>query len=127
MDERILTSSKLLCSGIISDYTHFDDQIMLYLNGIFMDLQQIGIGPAEGFSLLDENTTWDEFLPTDSPMRNQVKTYMAAKVKLQFDPPASATHLAALERIIAQSEWRLNVHAETPLLNGEEDENDIQY
>ena len=52
--ESILTSIKKLL-GIVEEYTQFDTDIIIYINTVFMTLQQLGIGPEEGFSITDEN------------------------------------------------------------------------
>lgn len=109
--ESILTSIKKLL-GIGEDYTHFDADIIMHINSVFAVLTQLGVGPSEGFSIEDDLTTWNEFLP-DDPRLNTVKSYMYMKVKLLFDPPTGSTHAEAMNRVISEFEWRLNVAAES--------------
>ena len=47
--ESILTSIKKLL-GIPEDYTAFDDQIIIHINSVFMILNQLGVGPKDGFT-----------------------------------------------------------------------------
>ena len=47
--ESILQSIKKLI-GITEDYTHFDADIIIYINSVFMILNQLGIGLPNGFS-----------------------------------------------------------------------------
>ena len=113
MDDKILTSTKLL-AGLTQNYDQYDPDIMMYINSVFLILKQIGVGPARGFVFNDPNKTWTDFIPDDEFMRESVKTYMGAKVRLEFDPPQASTAMDALKLIINEFEWRLNVEAETP-------------
>ncbi len=110
--ESILTSIKKLL-GIEPDYTHFDDDIVMHINTVFMTLTQLGVGPSEGFFIKDATSEWTAFLPDLSKLQ-AVKTYMYLRVRLLFDPSSlgSAT-LAAYERQIQEFEWRLNVAVES--------------
>ena len=110
--ESILTSIKKLL-GIAEEYTHFDDDIIMHINSVFMTLTQLGVGPNEGFMIEDDSTEWAEFVE-DSRKLQAVKTYMYLQVKLLFDPPLSSSTQTLYERQIEQLTWRLNVAAETP-------------
>lgn len=105
--ESILTSIKKLL-GIQEEYKQFDTDIIIHINSVFMTLTQIGVGPAEGFTIDDEFSLWRDFIE-DPYVLSAVKTYIYLKVKILFDPGSmgSAT-LAAYERQIAELEWRLN-------------------
>lgn len=105
--DSILTSVKKLL-GISAEYEPFDAEIVTHINSVFSTLNQLGVGPPEGFMIMDEDATWSDFLPAGQQLEC-VKTYMYQKVRLIFDPPASAATLQALERQIAEWEWRLNV------------------
>lgn len=107
--DSILTSIKKLL-GIEEDYTHFDPDIIMCINTVLAVLTQLGVGPAEGFSIEDETAVWSDFIP-DMSQYEAVKTYIHLRVKLLFDPPSS-TVIAAMERQISELEWRLNVTAE---------------
>lgn len=109
--DSILTSIKKLL-GIAEEYEHFDPDIIMHINSVFMTLTQLGVGPSEGFYIDDEETVWTDFIP-DLVKLQAVKTYMYLKVRLLFDPSSlgSAT-LASYERQIQELEWRLNVAAE---------------
>lgn len=105
MDESILISIKKVL-GVPAEYTHFDLDIIMHINTAFSTLQQLGVGPDEGFMIQDETATWLEFIPED-PRFNFVKTYIFQKVRLMFDPPASSSHIEALNKSIAELECRL--------------------
>ena len=116
--ESILTSIKKLL-GIAEEYEHFDDDIIMHINSVFMDLNQIGVGPSEGFSIMDEESIWSDFTE-DNMLIQAVKSYMYLRVKILFDSSSmgSAT-LAAYERQIAQWEWRLNVAVDNSINDNE--------
>lgn len=106
MDSILTSIKKLLHVG--EEYTHFDDDIIMHINSVFSDLTQIGVGPADGFSISDKNATWRSYTDDDPTIAN-VKQYIYLKVKLVFDPPTSSSVLAAMERTVDKLEWRLNV------------------
>lgn len=111
--ESILTSIKEAI-GITEDYAPFDNQIVMHINSVFMELTQIGVGPAEGFAITGASECWSDFIPpTDTVLFEGVKTYMAHKVRLLFDPPLNASVLAAMERQTERLEWRLHINADT--------------
>lgn len=108
--ESILTSIKKLL-GITKDYDHFDPDIIMHINSVFMILTQMGVGPSEGFTIEDETATWFDFV-ADMTKIEAVKSYIYLKVKLMFDPPTSGIVTEAMNRMISELEFRLNVNAE---------------
>ena len=107
----ILTSIKKLL-GIPEDHTEFDADIIIHINTVLMVLNQIGIGPPDGFTIDDDNATWEDLLGEDNKKFEIIKTYVYSKVKLLFDPPISGSAMTALEKQITEFEWRLYVEAE---------------
>ena len=105
--ESILTSIKKLL-GIEEEYTQFDNDIIMHINSVFLNLTQLGVGPAEGFLIEDDTANWEDFIG-DSNQLQAVKSYMYLKVKLLFDPPLSSSVIESMNRMIAELEWRLNV------------------
>lgn len=110
--DSILTSVKKML-GISAEYEHFDPDVIMHVNSTFMTLHQLGVGPSEGFSIIDEDSTWSDFVQEKKTIE-AVKSYMYLKVRLLFDPPQSSAVLAAMERQIAEYEWRLNVEVDKP-------------
>lgn len=107
--ESILTSIKKML-GIDEEYTHFDADIIMHINSVLMILTQLGVGPAEGFIIEDDTSTWVDFIPEVSVAQlHAVKSYIYMKVKLIFDPPLSSSVIESMNRQIAEFEWRLNV------------------
>lgn len=107
--ESILTSIKKVL-GIYEEDTSFDIDIIIHINTVIMILRQMGIGPSEGFSITSSYDTWDNYL-SDISLIESVKTYIALKVRLIFDPPASSAIIEAMNRTISELEWRLSVQA----------------
>lgn len=118
--ESILTSIKKML-GITEEYEHFDSDLIMHINSVFMILTQLGVGPPSGFSIRDKTSIWKEFV-SDETKFQLVKSYMHLKVKLLFDPPLSSAVMASMEKMIAEAEWRLNVAAETDEEKSEEHE-----
>ena len=111
--DSILTSIKKLL-GIAEEYTHFDSDLIMHINSVFLVLTQLGVGTREGFIIEDKSMEWMDFIE-DPTQLQAVKSYMHLKVKLLFDPPLSSAVIESMNRMISEFEWRLNVGAETPM------------
>lgn len=109
--ESILTSIKKLL-GIPEEYNHFDQDIIMHINSVFSVLTQLGVGPANGFTITDKDAAWNDFIK-DDPRLEMIKSYMHQKVKLLFDPPLSSAVIESTNRILSELEWRINVAAES--------------
>lgn len=105
--ESILTSIKKLL-GIVEEYENFDKDLIMHINSAFMILNQLGVGPENGFSIKNKDSVWTDFIPEGSNLE-LVKSYIHQKVKLLFDPPLSSTVSESMNRQINEFEWRLNV------------------
>ena len=115
--DSILTSIKKML-GITEDYEHFDQDIIMHINSVFMILTQMGVGPADGFRIEDDSAIWSDFT-SDLKVLESVKSYIYLKVRLLFDPPTSSSVLDSTNRLINELEWRLNVAGEEVNQNGE--------
>lgn len=107
MNESILTTIKKLL-GLSSDYTEFDTDIKIHINSVFAILQQLGVGPENGFRITGATETWANFISNETAI-DDVISYMYLKVRLMFDPPVNSSILKANEELIKELEWRLNV------------------
>lgn len=96
--------------GLDPEDATFDLDIITHINSIFFVLQQLGVGPSSGFSIVDKDDKWTTFIGEDQI--NAVKSYMGLRVRLLFDPPPTGPSTEAMERQASQMEWRLNVHME---------------
>ena len=110
MNTSILTSTKKIL-GIEEDYIAFDEDIMMHINSVFVTLNQLGIGPENGYAIMDDTATWDLFLGNDLHL-NSVKTYVYLRVRILFDPPTTSYLIASMKEQIQELEWRLNVQRE---------------
>ena len=111
MAQSILNSIKKVLN-LTEDDESFDVDVLMHIDSVFSDLTQLGIGPAEGFSVEDESVTWDAFIGTD-PKLNSVKSYVYLRLRLLFDPPNTSYALESMNKQIEQMSWRLNVERET--------------
>lgn len=105
--DSILTSIKKLL-GIAEEYENYDSDIIMDINSAFSILNQLGVGPAAGFSIEDSSAVWSDFIEENSKIEC-VKSYVHLKVKLLFDPPLSSSVMEAMNRMISELEWRLMV------------------
>lgn len=108
--ESILTTIKKML-GIASDYTHFDTDIIIHINSIFMTLNQLGVGPKKPVVISSELETWRDAF-ADITDAESIKTYTYLKVRMIFDPPSNSSVLEAMNRQASELEWRLNTQTE---------------
>lgn len=111
MNDSILTSIKKLL-GITEEYEHFDQDIIMHINTVFTILNQLGVGPENGFSISDKTSVWKDFIQ-DAIKLESVKTYVYLKVRLIFDPPTSSAVADSMNRMISELEWRILVTADS--------------
>ena len=105
-DSILMTIRKLVCGNPYAD--HFDTDLLVHINACFSILNQLGVGPENGFVVTDETQSWSSYV-ADNRTLNMVKTYVTLKVKKIFDPPLTSSVLEAMDKEISQLEWRLNV------------------
>lgn len=97
--------------GLDPAYTAFDADVIMHINSIFSVLNQLGVGPAEGFAITDDTAVWGDFLDVDVKL-NHVRTYMYLRVRLLFDPPTTSYLISATENQIRELEWRISTYRE---------------
>jgi hypothetical protein len=110
--DSILDTVKLAL-GVEADYNGFDTNILLDINGAIFSLNQLGVSSAGGFVVKGEGETWEDLLG-DTAQFELVKSYILAKVRLSFDPPPNSFLVDAIQKQIAEYEWRLMVQGESP-------------
>lgn len=115
--ESILTSIKKML-GISEEYTQFDPDLIMHINSALTVVNQLGIGPPEGFLISDSSALWSDFV-TGSNIE-LVKSYVYLKVKLIFDPPSSSAVIEAINKQITEFEWRLMVAVDPVEITTEE-------
>ena len=105
-DSILMTIRKLVCGNPYAAL--FDTDLLVHINACFSILNQLGVGPENGFVVTDETQSWSSYI-ADNYILNMVKTYVTLKVKKIFDPPLTSSVLEAMDKEISQLEWRLNV------------------
>lgn len=106
MSDSILESVKKTLN-LPSDYDVFDQDVIMHINSAFSTLNQLGVGPSQGFMIEDDSATWSTFLAED-PRLNFVKTYTYLSVRLVFDPPTTSFQLDAIQDQLKELSWRIN-------------------
>jgi hypothetical protein len=119
--DSILTSVKKLL-GIQEEDESFDVELILDINSVFMILNQLGLGPVEGFTIEDKEDVWSDFLKNRNYL-NAAKSYIYLKVRLMFDPPQMGYLVESINKQCQEFEWRLNAQVETKLHKEEDGQN----
>lgn len=102
--DSILTTIKRRL-GPEEEYDHFDPDIIMEINTAFFTLMQLGVGPKNGYHIVDKENVWSEFLNGREDLY-AVETYIYQKVRLVFDPPQTSFLLDAIKNNISELEWR---------------------
>ena len=108
----ILNSIKLMLD-LIPENKEFDEVIIIHINSAFFTLQQLGVGPLEGFTIKDESTTYEDYLGEGSILIAPVKTYLYMKTKIGFDNTISGTLKDSLKEMIKEAEVRFLYQVDT--------------
>ena len=115
--DSILTSIKKLL-GLDEEYTHFDNDIIMYINSALFRLRTLGVGQiVEGetlspiaFKISDKTAVWSDLLEDRDDLES-VKTYVYLKVRLIFDPPQTSFVIEAYNKQLQELEWLINEQA----------------
>lgn len=109
----ILTDVKKMI-GPSEIYDHFNNDLIIHINSVFNILQQMGVGPKEGFSITGDTETWEDYESSieEKNLIQMVKSYMYLKVRMMFDPPTGSV-LTYYQEQIKEYEWRLSIAPET--------------
>lgn len=106
----LLTIEKML--GIADEDTTFDTEIIVSINSAIATLNQLGIGPSEGFSISDDSAEWDDLLGENAALFDMAKAYIYLKTRLVFDPPTSSFVLTSMQTQADELGWRLSAFAD---------------
>lgn len=104
------TTKKAL--GIDADNKEFDVDIIMHINSTFSILNQLGVGPTDGFAINDSSTLWSAYLQ-DNLLLNSVKSLMYLQVLVWFDPPGTSFVLTSRQEQLKELQWRINVIVDT--------------
>ena len=105
--DSILDSIKQML-GIDSEDTNFDRELVIYINGALMIINQLGVGP-DGYSIRDKTNTWNEFLVERTDLE-LIKTAIYLRVRLIFDPPQNSFLVNAIKDQISEYDWRIELN-----------------
>lgn len=114
MEDSILISTKKIL-GLDFDYTAFDLDVITHINSAFSTLNQLGVGPVNGFFIEDDTAVWSDISDLPPNQLHMVKTYIQLKVRSVFDPPQAGYAITAMQEQIREFEWRLNILREVAL------------
>lgn len=112
IENSILSSVKKLL-GLTEDNTEFDIDIIMNINSAITILNQIGVGPNEGFVVTSKEDTYEDWLG-DMKNLQSVKLYLYYKTRLSFDPPTQGSLIETLKEEIRELECRLNYQVDPP-------------
>lgn len=102
--------------GPSASYDVFDTDLIIHINTAFSRLCQLGVGPKTPFKIVDDTTTWDDFISSDAEgfygrsaadMIADISQYIYLKTRMIFDPPASSSVANAFQSQIDTLEWTL--------------------
>ena len=112
----ILDSIKQML-GINADDTNFDRELIIYINGALMIVNQLGVGPS-GYVITSNENIWDEFLLGRKDLE-LIKIDVYLRVRIIFDPPQNSFLVAAIKEQIQEYDWRIEFGhiPETPEIN----------
>lgn len=108
MDESILNSIKLLVNSEEEDHD-FDAEIITYINDSFLALNAMAVGTNEIFHIEDASAVWGDFTQ-DEGLIGSMKSFIAARVRLRFDPPTTSYLIDALKDQQFESGFYLRVY-----------------
>lgn len=94
-------------TGIHPEDTSFDLNLIFAINSAINILADIGVSEMEDVVLTDASMTWDELLGGRTDIE-YVKTYIAQRVRMIFDPPSSSAANEAMKNLIAELEFRIS-------------------
>jgi hypothetical protein len=102
--------------GLLPGNTAFDSDVKMHINSVFSTLNQLGVGPNEGFMITGNSEQWETVITR--PQLNNVKSYMFLRVKLLHDPPQVGFVITSMENQIKELEYRMFVEADGTILPG---------
>jgi len=104
--DSILSSIKQLLGIQVADKS-FDQELVIHINSVLAVLNQLGVGPTDGFVIIDETQKWSDFISIRKDLE-LIKDYVYLKVRLLFDPPQNSFLVDSIKEQIQELEWRIN-------------------
>lgn len=110
MTDSILDTVKAMVN-VPAELDAFDAVLIVHTNTAFSNLNQLGIGPDDGFEIVDNTAVWATFLGGNLKL-NSVKSYIGLRVVTLFDPSQNAHVITAQEKVMDELVFRINVERE---------------
>ena len=110
MNSVILDTVKIMLGGPDLGES-FDTDLLVHINSSAQTLIDVGLITKSGFTNVLKTTKWGDFL-NDSIVLDFVKSYIYLKTKMVFDPPPSSYVSDALNRQLAELEFRIRLRSE---------------
>jgi hypothetical protein len=110
INDSILTSTKKIL-GISAEYTAFDLDVITHINAAFAVVNQLGLGPVDGFFIEDDSEVWGD-LQLPPRQLSLVRTYIYLKTRILFDPPTLSYLVEALKQQLQEHEHRMLFYVE---------------
>lgn len=107
--DSILETVKI-ANGIATSSNAFDDILIMYTNSALSELNDLGVGPEDGYAITGADEKWDAVIANDKKLE-LVKEYISKKVTEAFDPPSNTAHMASLTRKIERLENKIVMKA----------------
>ncbi len=111
MEQSILNSTKKVLQIGPEDLS-FDLDILTHINDAFSTLNDLGVGPAEGFVIEDSDAEWGDYLSDNLPILSKVKTFVFLHTRLLFDPPAMSFLIESMRSQINECLSRISMRYE---------------
>lgn len=106
MNDSILESVKMKI-GIDPSETHFDDQLIDYINTALAELHQVGVGETP-FFIGGTESEWSDFVE-DPFVQELCRTYVAKNVQSAFNPSPSSAMEQATQELCNRLLFRIHV------------------
>lgn len=110
MDSVILDTVKVMLGGPDLGES-FDTDLLVHINSSAQTLIDVGLITKSGCTNVLKTTKWGDFL-NDTTVLDFVKSYIYLKTKMVFDPPPSSYVSDALNRQLAELEFRIRLRSE---------------
>lgn len=111
MNESSILSTIKQDLGIDDSVTDFDGEITSSINGALSRLNQLGIGPNDGFVITGKNEIWSDFCDSDREIP-MIERFVYLTVRIEFDPPTNSFLMTSLQNQLTELTFRLNMYAE---------------
>lgn len=97
---------------IATDDTSFDTALLIHINSVFSDLYQLGLGVygSAEYEIVDDTALWITAVGLQKNL-GMIKSYMALRIRLIFDPPAAGFTTTSMQNQVDKMEWRIRTAA----------------